>query len=225
MSDIRYVTGTSAVDRVTADDQYLAVQGTRDGAIYTADWFRARAFEGRMFVANGGTGTSPISFSTGNIDTTEPDLWVSVPLGTTIIPVEIVIKFETWGTAALLEIMASTGTGGSYSSGGTAVTPKNLRADAIVTSGCTIYSAVDASGVTYMTTNVAEFYRDGLQSALTIATVTSYGQPETYKWNALTSAVQPIVTGAGQLAIFCPSQTGSGFINFTYVEVPSTSII
>jgi hypothetical protein len=178
-----------------------------------------------MFVANGGTGTSPISFSTGDIDTTEPDMFVIVPAGTTIIPVKIEIKFETWGTAALLEIMAASGTGGSYTSGGTAVTPKNLRADAPYTSNCTVYSAVNASGVTYMTTNVAEFWRSGLQSSLTIATVTAYGQPETYEWNALSSGVQPVCVGASQLAIFCPSQTGTGFINFTYIEVPSTSIV
>ena len=67
MGYIEHVTGIQP-DTTTADDIYQKTQGTRDGAIWTADWVLARCAEGRVFVANAGTVTTPVTFGAGDID-------------------------------------------------------------------------------------------------------------------------------------------------------------
>lgn len=215
--------------RVTSDDSFHPVQGTRDGAMFTAGWLQAKAQEGRVFVANSSKVTAVTTFGAGSISSDEIDLMVSVPAATTIIPIEIRVKMEAFGNTAIFECMASTGTGGALSttaSDYTAITPTNLRTDAPYTSACTIAAAHDSGTPTYMTANITEFWRDGLMQAWT-QTSASAGTtyiPQTFVWNALREGVFPICVGASQLAIFAASQAGTGFITLIYVEIPSADL-
>src|SRR3990167_5712869 len=198
-------------NRGTSDDSMGIARATRDGSLFSADWLLGLAMEGRIFNATGGSATTPITFGAGAIDTTEPDLYVIVPDGTAIIPLEIRVYMEAFGTSAQFECMAACGTGGSTSAptGGTLVTSTNRRTDAPNTSNCTIYSNVDASGATYMTTNVSEFWRDGQQFAITktagSATAAAL-DPFLFVWKYSDSMAPPVLMGASQLAIFAASQ-------------------
>ncbi len=228
MGYIEYVTGIQP-DTFTADDMYSKAQGTRDGAIFTADWILARCAEGRVFSAMAGSGSTVATFGAGSMDTTEPDLFVSVPSGTTIVPLEINIQMEAYGSALAFETMAACGTGGVVPAAAnyTAVTPKNLRSDVPFTSNCTVCKEGSAA-FTYMTTNVVEFWRDGLQKAITAATATVGNpmlQPFKFSWNYRTAGFVPVVVGAAQLAIYASAQAGTGYIEFIYCEVPSTRIV
>lgn len=222
--------GVSTVVRGTYDDGIHSVRSTRDGAVFSAEWFEGLAQEGRVYVANVGTVTTPITFGAGVIDTTEPDMYVIVPLNTTIIPLELRIYMEAYGTNAQFECMASCGTGGSTTAptGGTAVTPANARTDNPRASACTVYGNVDASGATYMTTNVAEFFRAGQQFAITKTTASATAavdDPNLFIWRRKDMYAGPVVVGAAQLAVFAASQAGTGFITLVYAEVPSSSIV
>ena len=225
MSVIEYITNITP-DTATADDVYQKVQGTRDGAIWTADWVLARCAEGRVFAANAGTVTTPITFGAGVIDEDEYDLHIAVPSNTTIGILSVDVVFEVVGTVALLEVMAKTGTGSTVGAG-TAITPRNLRSDTPHTSNCTVTgSATVSSGVEI---TGAEFFRNCLGKTVTMATagVNMASQPRKFTWNHKDAGYIPIVVGATGAAcgVFAGAQAGQGFITVVYVEVPSTRIV
>ena len=226
MGYIEHVTGIQP-DTAMADDIYQKTQGTRDGAIWTADWVLARCAEGRVFVANAGSATTPITFGAGDIDPTEMDLFISVPSGTTIGILDVVIQMEAYGTVLLFEAMAKIGTGGTVGAG-TSVTPRNLRSDAPFTSNCTITAAATATSGVALTG--PEFFRAGhklVVDAVTATTSAGALLPRKFAWNHKDAGYIPIVvggTGTG-CAVYAASQAGTGFIIVTYVEIPSTRIV
>jgi hypothetical protein len=215
--------------RVTADGPTLYQQGTRDGAVFSADWLIARMMEGRVFCASAGTVTTPITWdATATIDVTKPILWVSVPATVAVIPLEITLYMEAFGTNAQFECNAQVGTGGSRTSGGTALTPTNLRSDKPVTSSCTVYGGDSSPVFVGSTTNVSEFWRDGQQFAITKTTASATAaasDPNKFVWRLKDSGYGPIGAGASQIAVHQGSQAGTGFCKMVWVEVPVTSIV
>ncbi len=224
MSDIRGNFQSSTVTRLSGGDQLRQMRITADGALYTADWFQAQLQEGRMYCANAGTASSPITFGAGSIDTTEPDLHIAVPSGTTLVLAELRLVMETFGTTAIFEVMASYGTGGTAGTD-TAVTPTNLRSDAPLSSAVTVGDA-SAADATYTTTNVVEFWREGAAKAVTVGTADddSAWPPTSLVWSYKTAGFAPVLIGASQLQVFAAAQAGTGFITAIWAEVPSTSI-
>jgi len=227
MSNVYGVSEVSSVTRVSSDGPYRALRVTRDGAAVTQDWLLSAAVEGRVFVANAGTVTTPITWAAGTIVTTTPDFDLSVPAGTLVIPVEIRVYMEAFGSSAQFETMAAAGTGGAQA-GLTSITPKNLRADAPNASVCTAGS--DGTGATYMTGNVSEFWRDGQQFAMTktaaSATVAA-SDPNLFIWRYSDSGVAPVLyssSAASRLNVFAAGQAGTGFITVTWVELPQAAI-
>jgi len=224
MAITEYTTGVQP-DAFSADDQYSKLQGTRDGAIWTADWVLAKCQEGRAFVANAGTVTSPITFGAGDITEAEMDLFISVPSGTTIGILDVAINVEAFGTNAVAQCMAKIGTGGTVGAG-TSVTPRNLRSDSPFTSNCTITGAATATSGVALTG--PEFFRDGHGKALDATTASEVANTLKHKfaWNHKDAGYIPIVvggTGTG-CAVYMASQAGTGFISVTYVEIPTTRI-
>ncbi|MBW2672497.1 MAG: hypothetical protein JRD89_03655 [Deltaproteobacteria bacterium] len=222
---LNLVPASSTGYAVTSDGAFHRLTGTRDGALFTSDWVQAQMMRGNVFCANAGTGTSPITFGAGSIDTTEPDLHISVPANTTILLLELVVHMETYGTSQLFEGMASYGTGGSAGTD-TAVTPTNMRSDAPSASSCTVGCASDADA-TYTTTNVVEFWRFGLQKAFTTATADddSPAYPCTFVWSHKMAGYMPVLVGASQLQVFAGAQAGTGFIQAKWVELPTNQLI
>jgi len=169
MGYIEYSTGVQP-DTFSADDVYAKVQGTRDGAIFSADWVLARCLEGRVFVADAGTVTAAITFAPGAVSETEPDIAIYVPSGTTIGILEVNVQMETFGTQGIFETFGKIGTytTAHTTSSGTAVTPRNMRSDAPFTSNCTVLCATTTVASTGLTG--AEFFRDGIPSSETLTT-------------------------------------------------------
>lgn len=202
----------------------------RNGATVMTPVEQAWAEAGRVFTVNAGTGTSPIPFGAGTIDTTEPDLDFEVPAGASfmVVPLEIHIQMEAFGTTAIFEGMASIGLGGVFgTTGGSAVTPVCLRTDRPNgASGCRAISNVDGSGATYMTSNVAEIFRFGIEAVATVGTGDddSNRGGNAYLWAARDRGVYPVMVASGglvcRLNVFACSQAGTGFIRFTYAELP-----
>ncbi len=183
--------------------------------------------EGRGFVVNNGTVTTPITFGAGTIATTAPDFDLSVPAGVLVIPVSFQIYFEAYGTNAQMECMAAAGGGGVI--GASAVlAPVSTRIDAPIGSQCSARGP--NTGTTYMTKNAQEFWRDGQQFAITktagSATV-SAEDPYKFKWNYTDDMLPPILYDPANITrinIFAKSQAGTGFMIFKYVELPGPDI-
>lgn len=219
-------TGYSGVSRVGSDGGTMDLRCARDGVLFTAPWLLAMAMEGRMYCAGAGSITTAITWeATAACDMTKAAVMVDVPSGTTIIPVSIQLQMEAFGTNAIFECAAHIGSGG-ITAGGTAVTVTNLRSDAPDTTECTVTS--DLTGATALTTNICEFWRDGLQSAITKATaVNNIANKDDFKfvWTLTESSAFPIVIGAGQLFVTQGSQAGTGFCKVVWIEIPSTMVL
>lgn len=196
---------------------------TKLGGLYTVGFGEYASLGGRVYCANIGSATSPATFGAGSIDTTEPDGLIDVPLGTTIVPLEIRVKIEAYGTNAIFELMAAVGTGGVAGTD-TDVTPTNLFSSAPRTTSCTVAGQGDADA-TYMTTNVSEFWRDGLMKAVTTATADddSPMPPQTFVWNAKEKGFFPVLKGASELMVFAAGQATTGFITFIWAEFDTAS--
>lgn len=223
--NLRGRSGTSSVTRATQDLTDLDLRMTRDGAAFTADWLMGMCMEGRVFCAQAGLLTTPITWTaTATNDQTKPAMFLDVPAGTTVIPLEISLYMEAYGTNALFECAAVTGTG-AVDAGSTAGTITNMRTDAPYTSNCTFTS--DGTGGTAPTANISSFWKDGLQKAVTLATADddSSNAPNKFTWRWNDAMYVPVVVGAGQLLVTQGSQAGTGFGTIIFVEIPSTSVV
>jgi hypothetical protein len=151
-------------------------------------------------------------------------MFLDVPSGTTIFPLEISIYMEAFGSNAQFECEALTGTG-AVSAGGTAMTITNMRSDAPYSTNCTATS--DITGGTAPTANVNAFWRDGQQFAITksaASATAAASDPNKFVWRYTDGLFCPIVVGAGQLLVTQGSQAGAGFGKIIFIEVPTTEI-
>jgi len=199
------------------------VKALKDGTLSVMDFIAVMSLEGRVFSAAGGSGTSPITFGAGTIDTTEPDLMIKVPSGTSIIPVEINLTMEAYGTTAIFEFMASIGQGSTTALGtDTDVTIYNCNLGNSVASACSA-GAASNNDATYMTDNVVEFWRGCEGKAVTVATADddSTWQPVNFSWKLTDAGYLPICNGEGGLTVFAASQAGTGFIQCRFIEIPT----
>ena len=211
----------------TPDGQGAVERFNRRGEQVTSEFVFQAALDGRLFVASAGALTTPVTFAaTATIDVTKPVIWGSVPSGTTIIPVAIVLYMEAFGINAQCEFEAKVGTGGSRTSGGTLVTATNMRSDAPNTSQVTWYQGDATPVFVGSTTNVSRFWRDGEQFAITKTTASataSASDPHKFVWKLLDSYTAPVAVGASQIAVHQGSNAGTGFCDVYYVELPTVS--
>lgn len=200
----------------------------RQGALVIQDEIAQAAKDGRIFCINAGTVTTPLTFGGGaTIDVTKPQLWVSVPAGTSIIPLSLVVYAEAFGTSAQFECNAQVGTGGSRTSGGALIAPTNMRSDAPYTSTVTAYNGVSSPVFVGSTTNVSEFWRNGQQFAITKSAgsaTASASDPNRFVWHWKLADWAPVLVDASQLAVHVAGQAVTGFITLVYVEKPSASV-
>ncbi len=211
---------TTSVERVSEGAEvYLRM--LRDGTVGIADLIAQWSLEGRVFTANGGTGTSAISFGAGTLDLTEHDLHVAIPSSVVVIPLELDITFDTLGTAQIVECMMQYGTG-SVVGTGTAVAPKSSNPNSALSSACTVTSA-GATG-TALTTVTSEIWHAGVPLGITIATVGQIRIDHTFRYRALDTGILHVIGPSMQIAIFAAAQAGIGFVTLKYAELPVTSV-
>lgn len=226
MSDLRIKQEVSSVTRLTDDDQWMNLRGTRDGAMVSADWLTAMALEGRCYGINTGVDTSPDTFNAAYA-AAEPDILVTVPSGTTIIPVFIQVNFEDTGTVDVLDVVAVASSVYDAATTSDALTIYNMRMDAPNSSLCSAVAVVTGSGTTPLTGNFIEFWRGTAGKNADAfngnTTPTTELVPRT-AWNIKDSLVPPVIVGEGSLNIYAAGQAGVGFITVIWVEVPSNSI-
>ncbi len=202
-----------------SDGRPIDLRATRDGSPFSADWFTALALEGRVFVANGGTDTSPITFA-GAYDADAGDFTIDVPDGTAIIPIFVEVNLQTTGASLFEVIMLASRTLVAVSSG-TSVTPVAFRTDAPISTNTTVSAAVAGAGMTDPNTAGAyEFYRSGYPSDPDVA-----GNPNPrYSFSALREGVAPVLVGPASLTVYASGTSGTGFITAIWAELPESAI-
>jgi len=227
MSDLRIRRQVSAVTRGTDDDKWMNLRGTRDGAMISADWLTAMAFEGRCYGVNSGTDTQAVTHNPVYA-ATEPDMLITVPSNTTIIPVMIQVNLEDTSTAAVLDIMAVATSVYDATTTDTDLTIYNMRMDAPNTSLCQVVATVTStSAATPLSGNFIEFWRGvaGFAEDAFASNITPTNELITRaSWNVKDSLVPPVIVGEGALYIYMSGTKSIGFITAIWVEVPSTSI-
>ena len=226
MSDLRIRRQVSSVTRGTDDDKWMNLRGTRDGAMISADWLTAMALEGRCFGINTGVDTTEDTF-TAAYDASKPDILVTVPSGTTIIPVFVQVNFEDTGTVDIMDVMAVASSVYDAATTDDDLTIYNMRMDAPNSSNCQAVAVVSAGGTTPLTGNFIEFWRGtaGKNADAFNGNTTPTTQLVTRTaWNVKDSMVPPVIVGEGSLSVYASAQAGKGFITCIWVEVPSTSI-
>ncbi len=196
---------------------------TRDGALFSADWYLKQLLRGRIFqVAGGATDqglTDPGTWAPGAIVATEFDLLVNVPLNTTIIPLQWTIVYESFSTTGLAEIVLNRGTGAVAGANGVTLTPVNQNSGSSRTSslaGGNVQVNMDAAGTAI--TQVAEIYRGGLQLVEDIAANDNAAWPNRFEWNASAPGDLHIIQGAHFMAGFIGATQGTGFQKLVYAE-------
>lgn len=218
MSDLRVNSAVTPTIITGGGAAWLAAWGTPDGAMHVDDRVQGLVSAGRVFTANAGTATSPITFA-GPYDADGPDLVVDVPTGTAIMPLFLSVYYEAVGTTLLLETFASaSGTLGIVGASGTNVTPRSLRVGGGgASSNCTVDGAVDAAGCTAQTGNLVEFARSGYELAEAMAATEDWATRK-FSWSAGQDGPAPLVIGDGSIFVHASSQAGTGFITLTWAE-------
>ena len=198
----------------------IDAKGLLDGTMSVADLISFLSLEGRIFTANVGSATTPITFGAGGLNTAEFDLHVLVPAGTRIIPLELYVSFDVFGTALLVEVVMTSGKG-STAGAGTAVTPVSSNTNIGLGSACTLTRKCTATSGVFMTSEVKEIFHASRQLAITIETVAQVREQEAFRWYAKDSGILDVVGPSAQLAIFAASNAGEGFITLKYAEIPA----
>ena len=212
MSDIRIITGIETVNRTTADGQYMAVRGSRDGAIVSLDWKTALAMEGRVFHAGAGTDMTPITSIA--FDQDRPEFWLSVPAGTTILPlrVEVAVLSAEEGVDGAMLINRVT-----------AAPSTSAGADAAEAVSCTRSDLPRTSNVT------ARQLADGNLTLTGISSVSVLGRPTASidPFNLLYEPLTPeVLVGPAGLYVSTNATTIAMLIRVmvTWAEFPSNQV-
>ena len=216
---------TTGVSRV-AEGAKVNLRMLRDGSASIAGFIEAMSLEGRIMSANAGTVTSPITFGAGDILATEPDLMVIAPDTIAIIPVEIILNVEAFGTTGIWDAMWSYGLGGVLGTD-TDLTIQNTNTLSNYQSQCSAGAAANSATATYWTSKSVEVARWNAAKAVTVATADddSSWPPVQMSWEAAKSGVLPIISGSGGgFAVYSASVGGTGFITARWIELAASEL-
>lgn len=208
---------------VVEDGNVAPIVATRDLALFTADWYLKQALRGKIFqVAGGATDqgfSDPGTFGAGALDTDEFDLLLTVPLGTTIIPLEWILTLETFGTTSLLEILLAWGIDAVVGANAVTLVPvnQNLGSNRVSAITNNVVMLGDNGGTAL--TKEGEIFRGGLQLVEDIAANDNAAWPSQFGWKAEGPSDLHIIEGPRLIAGWVSSQAGTGFQKFTYLEL------
>ncbi len=146
----KYILADQNSPLVVSDGVDIKARGTRDGVQFVASWAQALLLEGRVFSAPfTEMGATDIVNSTGAKTLIQPDFCISVPTGTSLIPLRIVVSAQYDGDLdtddAFIIVMGDTDAAAAFTvSDVTPITPLNHITTGGVTSVATVFE--DASG-------------------------------------------------------------------------------
>ncbi len=192
----------------------IAAWGSPHGATVGETEWDAHVGRGLVFMANSGTLTAPTAGHDILVSTT-PDLLIDVPDGTSIKPLMIRVSYESVGSTLLSEVVYSFSADLGVQTGGTAVTPTNMRSRGGGSTNCTITHTATA---TAQATNVTEFYRHQIQLVEDMAAAEVGWEDRNFVWAAGKDGPAPLLIGESSLMIWGATETTTLFIEAMWVE-------
>lgn len=210
-----------------SEGQERPARSNRRGELVQMNSIQQFIADGRAFIINAGVATAPQTLVGAYVATT-PDVYVYVPLGTTIIPLFIRVMYEAVGTESTMEIVATASVTGDSSAGGTGLTIYPMRLDNPRSSACT--ATVGGTVTSPNSGTFFDFWREMRPLTDTVATTENDRHGLVFEWSALESPAPFVVgttagTGGSCVAIWAASQAPTGFIQFAWAEIPSTSAV
>lgn len=219
MSEMKIQRVVKNPNRATADmvEQYSGARGTRDGVLFTAGYFESLAMQGRIFSANMGTVTTPLTFLVTAAN--RPDAWIRVPSGTAILPIKLNVVLESAaGTVTEIDVRIAQNDIGNGTSSAADVLARSHRTDAPISSLCTARQL--ATGDTTAETNPLSIYRR------TYARADEAGID--YRGIEVTRELMgyPVLVGAATWEVFiaATSTQATGYVVMTWAELPSGDV-
>lgn len=180
---------------------------------------------GYGYLLVGGVQSTPIT-GAGAYVTTTPDMDILVPDDKVFILLSILVQYETIGTVSPLECFATAGLGGTFATGGTAITPKNMDISKGDSSGLKCQSP--ASSAVLPTDNLGDIWRHGVPNVSVktdSGTVSVKDHPFQFKYSAREEGCYHILKGKGgtlfaRLNIWAAHQAATAFIIVKGLSVP-----
>ncbi len=201
---------------VVARGSLKTAAGTPDGALYTCEYILNKAMEGKVFIAQLGLATTPVTFRVG-YDADQPEMAIDVPSGVAIIPVHIQVNLEdSAGTDNEIVAEASPALTGA----GTSTTGSLLcsRLNSGYASACTFRYTYSGNGVA--PASYVEFWRAGY--AFADATTDPV---KAFAWSAY-QAPAPVLVGPASLLLHISGTTTApaGFAKIHFVEFSANDL-
>ena len=206
------------MSNVTRNSYVSGAEGTtpatrvnRQGSLVVISQRMQWSIEGRCFVSSHGTETTPLTALAYDQD--QPEFILSVPTGTTVIPLSIRVNTEgSTGTAKELIIWRTTNEIGNGTSTAATEGPTNLRSDA-PRAALAVPRHLYTANVTL--TNYREIWRD----STTIASIA----PFTYEYKDESPV---IIVGPGSLGLQFAATTTQPtfFLNVTWAEFATSEL-
>ena len=186
---------------------------TRDGI--TIPYLENLAMQGRIFSANMGTVTTPLTFLVTAAN--RPDAWIRVPDGTAILPIKCTVVLESAaGTVTEIDVRICQNDIGNGTSSAADVGPLSLRTDSPVTSGCTArqLATVDTTAETSPVSLYRRTYARADEAGIDFRGIEVTREQMGY----------PILMGAATWEVFIAATAtqATGYVIMTWAEVPET---
>uniref|UniRef100_A0A6M3XVE8 Uncharacterized protein n=1 Tax=viral metagenome TaxID=1070528 RepID=A0A6M3XVE8_9ZZZZ len=208
--------------QVGSSGTYTDVKVSKDGALLTQEWVLAQVIAGNVFHAYVGQATTPVTLDAAWANT-DPDISLDIPDGRLIIPLEVKVVMEAYGTTALFESMTLCSRTLAAASAGTAFVPINMRTRTGGGSNCSCY--VGPTVTSGYTTGAFELHRWTYAKAVTIATADDDNSiyPAEFVWSYKDHPA-PVLEGNASMQTWATSQAASGYISWYWIELGENDI-
>lgn len=216
----RHSTGQVTYQDYTNDSgEKPLISNMRGEALFLPAHFNAVA-EGRVFVANVGTATTPINFAKTAYDADQPQFVIDVPSGTAIMPLVLKAVLET-EAGTLTEVIWSVSDGLLGAGTSTAITTygnaRTQSSGSQPATACSLYSLY--TGNSTAPSNGFEFAR--FSSPFTLSDGDQLNDFR-MQWLAAQEGWAPIIQGTGALVchIAAASTAPTGYLTAVWWEMP-----
>lgn len=219
MSDIRVV-GASTPTRLTSDGNFISPRGLRDGTVVVTPLEMALSVEGRMFTAQNGDETTPLTFLA--LAANRPDAWLRAQGSAAIVLPTITVTLEAAaGTVTEIDVRIADNDIGNGTSTAATVGPYPTNTGGALSAN-TICRHL-ATGDTTAGTNERTVWR----LTIPFANATTEGnQLPTFDITPAMMGYPILKGGAGSIMVYISATTtqATGFVTWKWGEVPNNSI-
>lgn len=225
MVEIRGTVAHGAATRTNTSGAFSSAAVTPDGALHGLDWLSARIFEGLGYHVTIGTFSAPLTGGgAGTVfDQNKPEGIISIPTGTTLVPVRFAIQCQVpllATDADESEILIAVDGGSAHVLDGTVVTEVvfNMRTNVADDGGNVIVASAASADVTNPTLD--------FDIARAVVTGDVQGTPANAVWTHLDLLYEPVrpplIVGPASVLIYWGGTVATpGFAQLQWVEVPT----